>query len=110
MCVVWLTFGVDPGTASVTWAAQRLNQENRPCHLVWDPLTGDLAQLRPTLRAGCVLGTPERLEHAPRCLPYRLPSVNREGRLCLQIGVHASERESFTNCLMIRLGNIPWLA
>ena len=38
--VVWLTLGGDPGAISVWSAAQRLNQENRPCHLVWDPLTG----------------------------------------------------------------------
>src|SRR5438105_3133165 len=40
--VVWLTLGADPRAISVWSAAQRLNQENRPTHLVWDPLTGDI--------------------------------------------------------------------
>src|SRR6266581_3329259 len=56
--VVWLTLGADPRAVSVWSAAQRLNQENRPTHLVWDPLTGDIAQLLPIVRAGCALGTP----------------------------------------------------
>ena len=49
--VVWLTLGADPRVVSVWSAAQRLNQENRPPHLVWDPLTGDIAQLLPIVRA-----------------------------------------------------------
>jgi len=56
---VWLTLGADPRAVSVCSVAQRLIEENRPCHLVWDPLTGELAQLLPIVRAGCVLGTPE---------------------------------------------------
>jgi hypothetical protein len=51
--VVWMTLGADPCLISVWSAAQRLNQENRPCHLVWDPQTGDIAQLLPIVRAGC---------------------------------------------------------
>ena len=84
--MVWLTLGADPRVVSVCSAAQRLNQEDRPCHLVWDPLTGDIAQLLPIVRAGCALGTPEHLDYAPDQLPHRPASVNREGRLCVQIG------------------------
>ena len=108
--MVWLTIDADPRVISVCSAAQRLVQENRPCHLVWDPLTGDLAQLLPIVRAGCALGTPENIEYAADKLPYRQPGVNREGRLCVQIGVLGSPREPFTSYQMIGLSEIlAWL-
>jgi hypothetical protein len=108
--VVWLTLGADPGVVSAWSAAQRLNQENRPCHLVWDPLTGDIAQMLPILRAGCALGTPEYLEYAPDVLPCAQAGVNREGRLCVQIGVLGSARDPFTRYQMMGLGEIlGWL-
>ena len=108
--VVWLTLGADPRVVSVSSAAQRLNQEDRPCHLVWDPLTGDIAQLLPIVRAGCALGTPEYLDYAPDRLPHRPAGVNREGRLCVQIGVLGSPREPFTSYPMIGLAPIlGWL-
>jgi hypothetical protein len=108
--VVWLTLGADPRLISVWSAAQRLNQENRPPHLVWDPLTGDTAQLLPIVRAGCALGTAEHLDYAPDRLPHPAPEVNHQGRLCVQIGVLASPREPFTSYQMIGLGEIlDWL-
>jgi len=108
--VVWLTLGADGRVVSVWSAAQRLNQESRPCHLVWDPLTGDVAQLLPIVRAGCALGTPEDLEYAPDKLPHRQAGVNREGRLCVQIGVLGSAKDPFTSYQMIGLGEIlGWL-
>ena len=108
--VVWLTLGADPRVVSVWSAAQRLNQENRPPHLVWDPLTGDIAQLLPIVRAGCALGTPEHLDYAQDRLPHPWLPVNHEGRLCVQIGVLASPREPFTSYQMIGLGEIlDWL-
>jgi hypothetical protein len=77
---------------------------------VWDPLTGELAQLLPIVRAGCALGTPENIDYAPDKLPHRQPGVNLEGRLCVQIGVLGSPREPFTSYQMLRLGEIPaWL-
>ena len=108
--VVWLTLGADPRIVSVCSAAQRLNQEDRPCHLVWDPLTGDIAQLLPIVRAACVLGTPEHLDYAPDRLPHRTAGVNREGRLCVQIGVLGTAREPFTSYQMMGLaGILGWL-
>ena len=108
--VVWLTLGADPRAVSVWSAAQQLNAENRPCHLVWDPLTGDIAQLLPIVRAGCALGSPEHLNYdpgRPQCPPA---GVNREGRLCVQIGVLSSPREPFTSYQMIGLAAIlGWL-
>ena len=109
--VVWLTLGADPRVVSVWSAAQRLNQENRPTHLVWDPLTGDIAQLLPIVRAGCALGMPEYLDYEPdRLQPPLAASVNREGRLCVQIGVLGTPREPFTSFQMIGLAAIlAWL-
>lgn len=108
--VVWLTLGADPRTVSVWSAAQRLNQEDRPCHLVWDPLTGDIAQLLPIVRAGCALGMPEYLDYEPDRMLPRPAGVNREGRLCVQIGVLGSPREPFTSFQMIGLASIlAWL-
>jgi len=105
-----MTLGADPRVVSVWSAAQRLNQENRPCHLVWDPLTGDIAQLLPIVRAGCALGTRESLDYAPDRLPYHQPRVNCEGRLCVQIAILGSPREPFTSYQMIGLGEImAWL-
>ena len=107
---VWLTLGADSRVVSVWSAAQRLIQENRPPHLVWDPLTGDIAQLLPVVRAGCALGTPEGLEYAPEKLPYHQAGVNCEGRLCVQIGVLGSATDPFTSYQMIGLGEIlGWL-
>ena len=62
---VWLTLGTAPGAVSVQSAAQRLISERRPCHLIWDPLTGDVAQLISVLRAGRALGAAEHLDWAP---------------------------------------------
>jgi hypothetical protein len=108
--VVWMTLGADPRAISVWSAAQRLNQEDRPCHVVWDPLTGDTAQLVPIVRAACALGSPEYLDYAPDRLPYRKAIVNREGRLCVQIGVLGSPREPFTGYPMLGLTEIlAWL-
>jgi len=53
---VWLTLGTAPGTVSVQSAATRLIAEGRPCHVIWDPVTGEIAQIISILRAGCALG------------------------------------------------------
>lgn len=107
--VVWLTLGADPKSVSAWSAAERLNEEGRPPHLVWDPSSGDVAQLLPIVRAGCVLGTRENIEYAPEA-PHQTASVNREGRLCVQIGVLATPREPFTGYHMIGLAEImAWL-
>ena len=95
---------------SVLSAAQRLNTEDRPCHLIWDPLTGDIAQMLPIVRAGCALGTPEHLDYEPERPSYPTSAVNREGRLCVQIAVLGSPREPFTSYQMIGLAAIlGWL-
>jgi hypothetical protein len=102
---VWLTLGTVPGSVSVQSAAARLAAEERPCHLVWDPATGEIAQLVSILRAGRALGAAEYLTPASVSAP-RVPSsgirgaavadVNTEGRVCVQIGVLGNPADPFT--------------
>ncbi len=108
--VVWLTFGADPKAVSAWSVAHRLMEEKRPCHLVWDPVAGDIVQMLPIVRAGCALGTRENIDYAPETPARHVPGVNREGRLCVQIGVVSSPRVPFTSYQMIGLGEImSWL-
>ncbi|MDR3035331.1 MAG: hypothetical protein LBV78_19915 [Kitasatospora sp.] len=109
--VVWLTLGVDPQLISAHSAAERLNQLGRPCHLVWNPLTGQIVQLIPIVRAGLALGVaggigPERAASAAGEYPNgplaAQPSdgaagVHTEGRLCVQVGVIGFGRVPFTS-------------
>jgi hypothetical protein len=95
---VWLTLGIAPRAVSVQSAAQRLVSEHRPCHLVWDPLTGEIVQSISILRAGRAL------------VPSSPPNVNAEGRICVQIGVLGHPEEPFTDGPMIGAGEIvSWL-
>src|SRR5579859_3716377 len=76
---VWLTLGTAPGAVSVQSAAQRLIGEGRPCHLVWDPITGEIAQLISVLRAARALGAADHLDWAPGRGRARQEAVNCEG-------------------------------
>jgi hypothetical protein len=108
--VVWLTLGSLANAVSVQSAAQRLVAEHRPCHLVWNPTTGEIAQLISVLRAGRALGAPDRLDWTPVRIHRRPENVNAEGRVCVQIGVLALAAEPFTNGAMIGLEAIMgWL-
>ena len=93
---VWLTLGTAPGAVSVQSAAQRLIGDRRPCHLIWDPLSGDVAQLISVLRAGRALGAADHLEWAPGQVKARPENVNAEGRVCVQIGVLGHPGDPFT--------------
>ena len=103
---VWLTLGTAPRTVSIQSAAQRLLSERRPCHLVWDPVTGDIVQLISILRAGCALGAPDRLDRSPNRMPAPRRTVNPEGRICVQIGVLGHPAEPFTGGPLAGLGTI----
>jgi hypothetical protein len=92
--VVWLTLGTSPRMVSIQSAAGRLVSEQRPCHLIWDPVSGEIAQLISVLRAGQALGAPECLDWSDRAARPR--NVNSEGRLCVQIGVLAQHADPFT--------------
>jgi hypothetical protein len=94
---VWLTLGCIPGAVSVQSAAQRLISEQRPCHLVWDPISGEVAQLVSVLRAARALGAADQLDWAPDRIRVRPQNVNAEGRVCVQIGVLAVAVEPFTD-------------
>ena len=107
---VWLTLGSLANAVSVQSAAQRLVAEHRPCHLVWNPTTGEIAQLISVLRAGRALGAPDRLDWTPVRIHRRPENVNAEGRVCVQIGVLALAAEPFTNGPMIGVEEImSWL-
>jgi hypothetical protein len=110
---VWQTLGADPRTLSAASAAQRLNKLNRACHLVWNPLQGEIVQVIPILRAGRLLGSPEDLNEmahpAPGAGAGQLAEVT-EGRLCVQIGVVAFAWDPFTAWPMTGLQQIlDWL-
>jgi hypothetical protein len=93
---VWLTLGTAPGTISVQSAAQRLIGERRPCHLIWDPVSGDVAQLISVLRAGRALGAADHLDWAPGRVRGHVENVNAEGRVCVQVGVLGHPGQPFT--------------
>jgi hypothetical protein len=105
--VVWQALGADPRQISAGSAAQRLAQNGRPPHLVWNPLSGDIVQLIPVVRAACSLGGPEGLDHRAFGRPGSGPGAggaaagcdpaNRQGRLCVQIGVVAWAWKPFTD-------------
>ena len=107
---VWLTLGSPARAISVQSAAQRLVAEHRPCHLVWNPSTGEIAQLISVLRAGRALGAPDRLDWTPARIQARPENVNAEGRVCVQIGVLALAAEPFTSGPLIGVEAImSWL-
>jgi hypothetical protein len=107
---VWLTLGTRRRVVSVQSAAERLNAEGRSCHIVWDPMTGGIAQLIPILRAGRAIGAPEQLEWLGGTVHERPSRVNSEGRICAQIGVLADSAEPFTSGPMTGLAAIlAWL-
>lgn len=64
--VVWLVLNADPVTLPARAAAERLIELGRPAHLVWNPYSGDLAQLIPAVRAGRALGWADGPRWGPR--------------------------------------------
>lgn len=107
---VWLTLGAGPRPVSVHSAAQALNQGGCPCHIVWDPATGDIAQLIPVVRAARALGAPERLERVREGRRHQHARTNREGRVCVQICVLGPADVPFTAGPMKGLAAImEWL-
>ena len=133
---VWLVLPGDPVRTTARESAESLVRLGRPCHLVWNPLTGDLAQLIPVTRAARALGWPaaahqvQSSQHAPRvrgwnaeaaphglaCSPPAdplapaardgLPGVNNEGRVCAQIGVIGPPGSPFIHGPVTRLYEI----
>jgi hypothetical protein len=107
---VWLTLGTAPGAVSVQSAAQRLISEHRPCHLIWDPVTGDVAQLISVLRAGRALGAADHLDWAPERVRAHAENVNAEGRVCVQVAVLGHPCQPFTGGALNGIESIvSWL-
>jgi hypothetical protein len=111
---VWQTLGADPRAVSAGSAAQRLHQAGRACHLVWNPLQGEVVQLIPILRAGRLLGMPEDMGQMVAQNQHgddgELAEANQEGRLCVQVGVVAFAWDPFTLWPMTGLQQIlDWL-
>jgi hypothetical protein len=107
---VWLTLGTAPGTVSVQSAASRLISERRPCHLIWDPVTGEFGQVISVLRAARALGAADGVGWAPERVRTHAASVNADGRVCVQIGVLGESAEPFTAGPMIGIDAImSWL-
>jgi hypothetical protein len=57
---VWFVLYADPLLLSAHTAAEQLIQLGRPCHLVWNPLSGEVTQLIPVVRAARCLGWADR--------------------------------------------------
>jgi hypothetical protein len=104
---VWLALGADPQLVSARSAAEWLIRHGRACHLVWNPLTGDLVQLIPLVRAGRLIGWPR---DSAMLATGIVPGVNTEGRACAQVGVVAYPWMPFTDGPAAGAGEIvDWL-
>lgn len=89
---VWLTTQTDPADVSARSAAAVLDQMGRPAHLVWNPLSGDVVQMVPIIRAARGLAS------------------GRDGRLCVEIRVIGFASRPFTTGPARGLGPIlAWL-
>jgi hypothetical protein len=109
--VVWQSLGADPRLIPASAAAECLVQQRRPPHLVWNPVSGDIVQLIPVVRAACSIGGPEGLYDSGGVAAPAHDPANRQGRLCVQIGVVAWAWEPFTDGVMNGAGALlGWLA
>lgn len=87
---VWTVTGSGPGARSAREEARRLLDEGRTAHLVWNPLTGGVAQVLPATRRG-------RLEPGRPPQRGRYPDRGLEGRVCLLVAVAAAREAPFTD-------------
>ena len=125
---VWLPVYANPLVLPARAVAERLIQLDRPSHLVWNPVSGEVVQLIPAVRAGRALGWPDGPGWLPgpgwardtdRCPvaeptapPARdgLAAINTEGRVCVQIAVLSQAWWPFTEGPAERLPDIlTWL-
>ena len=136
---VWLPVHANPLVLSARAVAERLITLGWPSHLVWNPVSGDVAQLIPAVRAGRALGWPDsqgwldgpgwldQTGQAPDADWRRAPlssaaeptapaardglaAINTEGRVCVQIAVLSQVWWPFTEGPAERLAEIVhWL-
>ncbi|MDS1270962.1 hypothetical protein RIF23_11700 [Lipingzhangella sp. LS1_29] len=97
--VVWGTTESDPLTVTAVQAAERLVGQTHHAHLVWNPHTGDIAQLLPATTAVTEqLVSPNQVDRG------------RDGRLCLLIDVVGFSSLPFTQGpLLGRAALLTWL-
>lgn len=97
--VVWHSTENDPTKTTAATIAHYLNRVGYQCHLVWNPVTGEIIQMIPADRAGRALG------NAPGGI-----ETNRGGSLCVQIEVVGRAARPFTSSEMKgRSAIIEWL-
>ena len=77
---VWHTSENDPWRISARSVAQRLEQQGRNAHLIWNPCSGEIVQMMPATLAARMLSG----------------GIGQEGRMCFQIVVVGSARKPFT--------------
>ena len=136
---VWLPVYADPLVLPARAVAERLIELGRPSHLVWNPVSGEVAQLIPAVRAARALGWPEghgwlagpgwpagpgwargmdstrglaasAAEPAAPAARDGLAAINTEGRVCVQIAVLSRAWWPFTEGPAERLqGIVTWL-
>jgi hypothetical protein len=136
---VWLPVYANPLVLPARVVAERLIQLGRPSHLVWNPVSGEVAQLIPAIRAAralgwldgqgwldgpgwaagpdCTRGTdrtrgPASSAAEPTAPAARdgLAAINTEGRICVQIAVLSQVWWPFTEGPAERLQEIvTWL-
>jgi hypothetical protein len=108
--VVWQALGADPQTVSARSAAQRLDQDGQPSHLVWNPFHGEIVQLIPIVRAARSLTWPEGGGTGSWAEQAAGTEVTSEGRVCVQISVVALAHDPFTTGPLAGLREImSWL-
>jgi hypothetical protein len=136
---VWLPVHANPLVLPARAVAERLIQLGRPSHLVWNPVSGEVAQLIPAIRAARALGWlegqgwldgpgwaagpdgargtdrtrgPASSAAEPTAPAARdgLAAINTEGRVCVQIAVLSQVWWPFTEGPAERLQEIvTWL-
>ena len=136
---VWLPVYANPLVLPARAVAERLIQLGRPSHLVWNPVSGDVAQLIPVVRAARALGWPagqgcldgpgwpagpgwargldpardpvySAAEPTAPAARDGLAAINTEGRVCVQIAVLSRAWWPFTEGPAERLQEIvTWL-
>lgn len=97
--VVWHSTENDPTKTSAATIAHYLNRVGYQCHLIWNPVSGEIIQMIPADRAGRALGNASGgIE------------TNRGGRIVVQIEVVGRAAQPFTNGPMKGRGQIiAWL-
>lgn len=136
---VWLPVYANPLVLPARTVAERLIELGRPSHLVWNPVSGDVAQLIPVVRGARALGWPENpgwldrpgwpagpawardtdwcqvppssaAEPTAPPAPDGLAAINTEGRVCVQIAVLSQAWWPFSEGPAERLPEIvSWL-